>query len=593
MEGTDGRPNLLLAGTANKLARYSVDGSWVLLHSTTFCDDGDWVGGRYLVAQLAGLCLVGHTRGGFWDFTLDAEATEVDGQYTYLRQNDSLIALGIESANVLIQSRGFFFLADVTVDGQRDRSGIYWSDFEDTDFLTSGDSQAGYVSLGGDHILAAIELGNSIVFYTNRSIWLASYVGGDVVWTFDRIYTGPDVPWYPRGVVDCGDVHVFVTRNSIRMLLRGERTPREIEWLDKASGAIFNGLRANLLEGMPVGSVDYPRPVLGGCLHLVGWYNPIDRIVSFSWADQMSSLPNWTIHLSLAHRTACLEDHGITAAVMTRQPLPGTQESLRAFLRRTMGCVVYPDLNEHDPFPADYPDAADEPLHLYNATEDPALAPDEGSYCSIIEASDEPCLTHCDPCVGPLRLIYASAEDYCLKEMRWDFDRREQMATIGASQAWNNVPLDDQPWAAEGPNPVAIATYRFDPYYTLFQSDAFIEGKGKNLFLKAIDVDMVALPMGSDMTEAAVPSSAKPWPTYGQGAGGFSAGCMTWNVRDTDSFTCGMEADVPTYAHTAENPEVHLEVEGRYVAYRLYWGGAGNIGPVAFTGLTVGGGSIC
>jgi hypothetical protein len=593
LEGVDGRPNLLLAGTAHKLFRYSIDGSWILLHCSDFCDDGDWIGGRFLVAQLAGLCLVGHTRGGFWDLTFDATATatEFGGRYSYLTPNDSLIALGIEAANVVLQSNGYFFLFDLTIDGRRERGLGHWSDFESTNYIPGGDSEAGYISFGGDKVLAAEELGGSIIVYTDRSIWSGSYVGGEVVWNFTRIYVGPDVPAYPRAVVNLGDAHMYVTENSIRMLFRGERTPRVFDWLDKASGAIFQGIKASLLEGMPVGSVDYPRKARGGCLHLVGFYNSKDQIVGFSWADTTSQVPNWTLLLSVANRTGCLVDHGITAATNTRQPLAGTAESFRSFLRRTMGCIPKPDVNEHDPFPVDYPAVESEPAHLFNATEDPALPPSVDSWCSLIEASDTPCLTHCNPCPGPLRFIFASAEDYGVKEFRWDFDRREQIETVAASPEWNNLPTEEDPSVVEGPNPVAEAEYRFDNYLTLFQSDCFIGGKGQDVVLGSIEIAGVATEKGEDLTEELVPSTVLPWPVAGQGAGAMAPGCASWNVRDVDAFTCGVEQDLPTYVHKADNPEVHLECEGRYIAYRIYVGGETNIGPMAFIGLTIHGGS--
>lgn len=592
LEGVEDRPNLLLAGTANKLARYSVDGSWTLMHSVSFCDDGDWISSRFLCAQLAGLCLVAHTRGGFWDLTFNAVPTGTDDGYTYLTPNDSLIALGIESARIVVQSKGFFFVAGLVVGGVEQPSLAHWSGFESTNFIPGGDSEAGYISLGGGKLLAAEELGNGVVFYTDRAIWLATYVGGDTVWAFDRIYSGPDVPTYPRSVVNCGDFHAYVTSNSIRLLFRGERTPREFDWLNKASGCMFNGIRSGLLDGMPAGSVDGPSKISSGCLHLVGWYNPIDKLIGFSWADRSSVVPNWTILLSIDHKTACLVDHGITAAVMTQQPLPGTEESLRAFLTRTMGCEAKPDINEHDPFPEGYPEAGEEPAHLYNATEDPSLGPDDDSYCSIIEASDSPCLTHCSPCAGPLRMIFASAEDYCLKEFRWDFDRREELDTIEDPQEWNNAPVDDQKFSAEGPNPVAAATYRIDSYLTLFQSDLFITGDGGLAYIKSVSVAMVPMDTGADMTDELVPSIAMPWPSSGQGCSAESAKCVSWNLVDVDQFACGVASDLPSYVRGAENPELHIEVEGRYVAYRIYWGGSLNIGPVAFTGLTVEGQSI-
>lgn len=592
LEGADGRPDLLLAGTANKLALYSVDGSWKLLHYHDFCTDGDLLTPRFLVAQLAGVCLISHTKGGFWDFHPDSVPVLSGGRYSYLTPNDSLIALGITRANVVVQSRGFFFIANLEVNGVEESGLVHWSGFEATSFIPGGDSEAGYVSLGGDRIVAAEELGGGVVFYTNRSIWLASYVGGQVVWTFTRIYSGPEVPAFPRGVVNCGDFHLFVTANSIRVLYRGERSPRIVQWLDKASGCIFNGIRQDLLEGMPEGSVDHPAPIRGGCTHLSAWYDPRDQMVGISWADRNSELPNWTLFLSIAHQTACLQDHGITSATMTRQPLPGTEESLRAFLRRSMGCEIKPDINEHDPFPGDYPEAAVEPSHLYNETEDPEGEPSEDSYCSAVEASETPCLDDCPSCFGPLRLILASAEDFCLKEFRWDFDRREQMESIGDEQTWNNVPVADQPSTAEGPNPVRTSTYGFDPYLTLFQTDMMIGGGGKDVYLSGISIDLSATDQMDGAVEL-VPTMAMPWPVMGQGGAGDSARCASWTAVDVDPFSCGVDQDLPSYVRGASNPELHFNVEGRYVAYRIFLGGESNIGPVAFTGRTIRGRDVC
>lgn len=592
LEGADGRPDLLLAGTANKLALYSVDGSWKLLHHQGFCSDGDLLTPRFLVAQLAGVCLVAHTRGGFWDFHPDATPVLSGGRWSYLTPNDSLIALGIQRAQLVVQCRGFFFLANLEVNGVEESGLVHWSGFESTNFIPGGDSEAGYVSLGGDRIIAAEELGGGIVFYTNRSIWLATYVGGEVVWVFNRIYSGPEVPAFPRGVVNCGDFHLYVTANSIRLLFRGERSPRIVPWLDKASGCIFHGIRPGLLDGMPEGSVDAPAPIQGGCLHLSAWYDPRDQMVGISWADRTSDLPNWTLFLSITHQTACLQDHGITAATMTRQPLPGSEESLRAFLRRSMGCEIKPEINEHDPFPNDYPEAADEPDHLYNAEENPEEDPSEDSYCSAVEQSEVPCLDDCPSCFGPLRLVLASAEDFCLKEFRWDFDRREQMETLEAEQEWNNQLVDGETSMAVGPNPVRVATYGFNSYLTLFQTDLFISGKGKDLYMSGISVDLSATELMEGATDL-VPNLAMPWPVMGQGGFADSARCVSWTAVDIDPFSCGIDQGLPAYVRGASNPELHFEIEGRYVAYRIFLGGESNIGPVAFTGMTVRGRDVC
>jgi len=606
-EGVQGLPPLLLAATASRLYRYTPDGSWVLLHNIANCETGDVFGPRYIAAQLAGLFMIAHTRGGIWDLTMQSEPDGSTATYSYLVPNDSAIALGIEAANVISQSHGFFFIADVTVAGVKERSTTYWTDFESTNFILGGESQAGYFSFGSDVVVAAEPLGNSLVFYCDHSIWLANYVGGELVWSFERIYVGDDVPQYPRAVVNLGDRHVYLTDTQVRVLVRGERTPRLVEWMDDAAGCIFLGMRQELTEGMPEPLLVPLRGATGSCIVPCGFWDATERLLYFSWRDaqpeadpdaDIKGLPNWTLAISLANETACLLDYGITAGVLSRQPAHGVSETWRTMLWRTMGCPANPDLNENDPFPPNTP--AGVPMEVfYNAGEDPLWTLDEmkgtysylgppspDSWCTQMIESGEGCITVCSDCTGLARLVIASAEDFALKEFSWRFDRRERISAEVPGGPWHNTPASKGSYMAVGPNPVSIATYVLDSYPTLFQTDAVV-GKTNRWRFQSMDIAMAKL--DADPTDA---TADMPWPVNGQGASAESARCPSWNYVSADAFNC-KPPSVATKSYLAgeENPTVHLEVEGRYLAYRFWCGGDDNIGPVAFTGVTYWGGS--
>lgn len=592
-EGVEGLPPLLLAGTAQRLYRHTPDGSWVYLHQHQYCDDGDLFSARYGVAQLAGLFAVIHTRGGIWDLTTGVQPEVVPGMYSYLKPNDTAIALDIQAAQIVHQSHGFFFFADLTISGVRERGLVHWSDFETTNLIPGGESRAGFFSFGGDAIVAVQDLGNATVFYTDRGIWLATFVGGDISWSFERIYTGPDVPRYPRTLVDIGDAHVYLSSNTIFTLLRGERTPRVYDWLDKASGIIFNPARPELTEGLPDGLLSLPEGLAPQDCHVpCGWYNDNERHIWFSWKDKDpdADLPNWSIVLSAQHRTACLVDHGFTAGAMTKQPPPGTTESFNRHLWRFMGCTPHPLLNEHSIVNGPGPVAP--PLNLYNETEDPDLPPSEDSYCSLLQAQGI-CFTICPSCLGDNRLIMTSAEDFSIKEWSWDFGLREQLDNpedMVIHEDWNNTPLEDRPWLAEGPNPVWPGEYRNDNFLTLFQSDALLRGKESYAWaLHTIETGLARIDTPDELAE----SYLFPWNFFGQGGAGDSARCISWTTVDQDEFGCpeDEEANLPSYLLGAANPIVHPEAEGRYVSFRLYIGdapgGTNRAGPVSFTGMTL------
>lgn len=573
-QGVEGRQPILIAGTYDRLFRYTADGSWIMLHAAANCDDGERYSARFLAAQLSGAFLFGHTRGGFWTY-VNGAVPEPDGDtYSYLTPVDDLIVLGIEQASGISQLKGFFFIGGLKVAGVLEPGLMHWSDFEDPRaWIPGGESQAGYVSFGSDHYVTSLPMGNSLIVYCRKSIWMGTYVGEEIVWQWERIYSGDNVPRYPRAVVDLGDAHMYLSDNTIFMLVRGERTPRLIPWLDDLSGIIFKGPREELLLDLPPGVVTLPKGRIGGdCLMPCGFYDSNDQLVHFSWQDsEVDAEPKWSVVLSLQHHTSCLVDHGFTAGTMTRQSTYGTSETFRHWMFRTSLCsdnpVPRPNLNEHTPYPPNSPE--------------PGTPDTIEEWCQSLAGT---CFTVCPPCHGPARLLMASAHDYCLKEFRWSFDRREMVFSTEDGGAWNNVPMEGAlPGTAVGPNPYDIATYAVENYATLFQTD-LVMGRTYTTAFDRIEPGLARLdsdpPMFGDTT------GDMPWPFHVQGAAAASARCTSWSPEFIDLFACAPGGTAAkSYLMGEENPVLQISVEGHYVGYRFWCGKPGNIGPVAFTGL--------
>jgi len=582
-QGTEGTTPILLAGTFDRLYRHTPDGSWVMIMASHNCDDGERYASRFLVAQLAGVFFIGHTRGGFWTYTTgDSAEDDGHGTYSYARQVDDLIVLGIEQAQCVAQLKGFFFAGNLKVDGVNDPSLLHWSDFEGpAAWIPGGESQAGYVSFGSDHIVALMPMGNSLIVYCNRSIWIGAYTGDESVWAFERIYSGDQVPFYPRAIADVGDAHVYMGANTLFMLLRGERQPRLLPWLDDLSGIVYQRPRPELLADLPAGVLVLPDSKVGPeCAKPCMFFDSNDSIVYLSWQDSTPDAnPEWTVAFSLIHRTSCVVDHGFTAGSMTRQPVSGERMTYRKWIFDELACPAHPAINEHDPFASLSP-PENPPDHIYNDTEDPSLPPSPDSWCSRLAGT---CLTVCPPCHGPSRLIMASSEDYAIKEFAWEFDRREMIAGIEASGDWNNIPTDPQkfPDEAEGANPASEAVYDLRNYATLFQSDMIL-GREYNTALGTIEPALTRLDH-----EATDETAAMPWTFHGQGAAAASARCSDWSEDFTDDFNC-VPANVArkSYLLGEENPVLQLDVEGHYVGFRFWCGGPENIGPVAFIGYS-------
>lgn len=114
-----------------------------------------------------------------------------------------------------------FVLAFDTLDGTYgDAPDRWWcSAFQDhSNWTPSVTTQATTGRLVGDYggITAALSLGQQVVAYKDRALYLGSYVGAPVVWQWDRV-PGEVGCIGPEAVCDIGGAHIFVGIDNIWM----------------------------------------------------------------------------------------------------------------------------------------------------------------------------------------------------------------------------------------------------------------------------------------------------------------------------------------------------------------------------------------
>ncbi len=151
----------------------------------------------------------------FGDFTVAANGVDE------MQQASSGDFTDIASAPVakIVVSVANFVMAFNTIDGTYGTSTDRWwcsAIFDHTDWTPSVTTQSNtgrLVSVGGA-INAALPFGEQVVAYKSRAMWLGTYVGGDVVWQFDRVQG--DVGCVGQeAVCDAQGVHIFVGDDNI------------------------------------------------------------------------------------------------------------------------------------------------------------------------------------------------------------------------------------------------------------------------------------------------------------------------------------------------------------------------------------------
>lgn len=215
---------------------------------------------------------------------------------------------------VLTSFYGFILAMNVTqqVDGgwQEFTSRVRWCDLnKPLDWIYNGTSSlANFQDLDyGDDIIAAKQLGGSLIIYTLRAIWrcYVNSVDSSLVFGFQRLYSEPKNQTgclaYPNTLVSTGDAHYYWARDGIYKFTLSSPEPERVGWIHAASAVIFSG--------------DYPdtRVDPSLCNYPVAEYSPAVNELRFSWADQWNVLNRHTLVCNIQFQTCAYEDEGYTA----------------------------------------------------------------------------------------------------------------------------------------------------------------------------------------------------------------------------------------------------------------------------------------
>lgn len=213
--------------------------------------------------------------------------------------------LGIGKVAVVHAWRGLLFLANLEMDGERAEHRIIWSDYNTASSLNPGSSagsMAGQQDLNyGERILAAREVGDYLLFFTNRAIWQVTAVGGAEVVNFRQVYnepvSGDRCLVYPYTLTSLGDAVMYMGRDGIYLFNLSMPKPERLEWLHRSTKIIFDSLDDSLCD-VPVAD-----------------YHPMTKQVYFSWPSKYESLSlsARTLVANMQYLTACVMDHGFTA----------------------------------------------------------------------------------------------------------------------------------------------------------------------------------------------------------------------------------------------------------------------------------------
>ncbi|KPF66119.1 hypothetical protein IP84_17040 [beta proteobacterium AAP99] len=184
-----------------------------------------------------------------WIFTQFGNATIAtnDGAVLQASVGGAFSDIATAPQAKVVVSVANFVLAFNTVDGTfGDQSDRWWcSAFQDhTSWTPSVTTQAttGRLVGEGGEITAACRLGQNVVVYKGRAMWLGQYVGPPAVWQFDQV-PGEVGCVGSEAVVDVGGANVFVGEDNI-WLYDGTRpvpiaTGQVRQWFFNNSSALY------------------------------------------------------------------------------------------------------------------------------------------------------------------------------------------------------------------------------------------------------------------------------------------------------------------------------------------------------------------
>lgn len=258
-----------------------------------------------------------------WRFTQFGDATlavnQVDPLQVSITGDFSDVA-GSPEARCIETSSGFVMLAGTNEGTYGDQPDRWWCSgvFDYTDWTPSVTTQCTtgrLVDSPGD-IRAIKRLGNNIIAYKERSIYLGSYAGPPVVWAWQLIPGEIGTP-SAESVVNIGSAHIFVGFEDI-YLFDGSR-PQPIgaaikEWFFRQVNPIY--------RHKIIGAYDRARSMVCFYYPSISGGGAIDSCLLYHWPTGKWGRADRTIEAAVEYTSAGLTFDSIGTAYTTWDSLP-------------------------------------------------------------------------------------------------------------------------------------------------------------------------------------------------------------------------------------------------------------------------------
>jgi hypothetical protein len=350
-----------------------------------------------------------------------------------------LESLGVTRVGGVCSFKGFMFYFDIDMEGVTYPGLVMHSDLNaPLDVLPLvGTNLARSLTIGfSERILAMEPFGDYVMAYTDKGIWRGQmniqYVGENPaqIFSFTRVYEGPHTLRYKFSLVNTGNEHLFGAVDGIYVLRSAFSAPERVEWVHRATGAIYKGLTtfSRELQDLPDGvELDYGAINPDACENFIGAYNPITSEVWFSWPTDDNVCANLSMRLSIrqGYEHASLVDEGFSAFCYMR---PDDRPTYAEWLWEQAGCEMST--------PTQIVSTVTPPTYIWNPTEDYTLPAHADSLCALL--NDQTLDDICGTCEQEPIFIGASTTDHCLKELRDDIYYREY---------WDGADFDEEGYA--------------------------------------------------------------------------------------------------------------------------------------------------
>ena len=214
---------LFLASGSDHLVVYTIDKMW------------RWNPGTSAFVDITGVAFTGDADNiliADAGFDLIVAANDIDavrkwsgtgneavlGGLTDVEFLDGSGTIAVTTAAAIRFFKNFFVLLNVTENGTRKPSRVRWSRLglpENWKNTAGGAGQAGAADIGSvDWILTGERLGDTLVIYKERSIWLMTYVGPPTIMAFREKIGGLGIVG-AKAVASLGDEHLIVGNDDI------------------------------------------------------------------------------------------------------------------------------------------------------------------------------------------------------------------------------------------------------------------------------------------------------------------------------------------------------------------------------------------